>query len=327
MRDVARAVNLSPMTVSRALRGDETVSAKTRAVIGKTADELGYVYDSTAQAFRTQKSGFVAVTLPSINNANFAETFRGLSNGLEGTKIQLLLGSTNYQVDKEKELVLQLLARKPEAIVLTGGYHLPETRKLLENAQLPVIEIWDLPSDPLGHVVGFSNADAMALIVRHLADRGRRRFAFVGATTGSDLRGAARREGVIAAAQSLGLPDVTMIDAGYAPVSMRHGAQAVAKLGKAIKNFDTLICVSDPVAFGVLSECRRLGLNAPEDIAITGFGNFEVAMISNPQITTVGVHANDIGRRVAGVLQDIFAGHKQPQWIDVGSQLVVGETG
>ena len=326
MRDVARAVNLSPMTVSRALRGDQTVSAKTREVIGKTAAELGYVYDSTAQAFRTQKSGFVAVTLPSINNANFAETFRGLSDGLDGTAIQLLLGSTNYQVEKERELVLQLLARKPEAIVMTGGHHLAETRTLLENAQLPVIEIWDIPSEPLGHVVGFSNADAMTQIVHHLSDRGRRRLAFVGATAGSDLRGAARREGVIAAAQALGLPEVTVIDAGKAPVSMRHGAQAVAQLGKAITQFDAIVCVSDPVAFGVLSECRRLGLTAPDDIAITGFGNFDVAMISSPQITTVGVHANDIGRKVAEVLRDIFADQTQPKWIDVGSKLVVGET-
>jgi len=127
MRDVARAVDLSPMTVSRALRGDPTVNAKTLDLVRKTASELGYVYDSTAQAFRTQKSGFVAVSLPSINNANFAETFRGLTEGVDGQSIQLLLGSTNYQVQKEHALVLQLLARKPEAVILTGGFHLPET--------------------------------------------------------------------------------------------------------------------------------------------------------------------------------------------------------
>ncbi|MEL6466571.1 MAG: LacI family DNA-binding transcriptional regulator, partial [Pseudomonadota bacterium] len=82
MRDVAEAVGMSPMTVSRALREDRTVNTKTRARVRQVADELGYVYDSTAQAFRTQKSGFVAVTLPSVNTANFAETFRALPNGL-----------------------------------------------------------------------------------------------------------------------------------------------------------------------------------------------------------------------------------------------------
>ena len=109
MRDVARAVGMSPMTVSRALRDDRTVSAKTRARVRQVANDLGYVYDSTAQAFRTQKSGFVAVTLPSVNNANFAETFRALTSGLEEAGLHLLLGSTNYRVEREEELVRQLL--------------------------------------------------------------------------------------------------------------------------------------------------------------------------------------------------------------------------
>lgn len=326
MRDVAKAVGLSPMTISRALRDDKTVSAKTRDLVKQTALELGYVYDGTAQAFRTQKSGFVAVILPSINNANFAETFRSLSNGLDGLGTQILLGSTNYQVEKEHELVMQLLARKPEAIVLTGGFHLPETRSVLEAAGLPVIEIWDLPKDPLGHVVGFSNADAMIPIVKHLAQTGRRKLAFVGARVGSDMRGSERRDGAIAAAWDLGLPEVTVIDAGLAPVSMRQGAQAVEAIGTDITKFDALICVSDPVAFGALSACRRLGVSVPDDIAITGFGNFDVAMVSSPKITTVNVNANDIGVKVAELLREIFESKADEAWIDVGSDLAVGET-
>ncbi|KIC46706.1 LacI family transcriptional regulator [Ruegeria sp. ANG-S4] len=328
MRDVARAVGVSPMTVSRALRDDETVNAKTRHKIRQVANDLGYVYDTTAQAFRTQKSGFVAVTLPSINNANFAETFRGLSEGLGQSGMQLLLGSTNYQVDKEEELVRQLLTRNPEAIVLTGGHHTDETRALLSARNLPVIEIWDLPAAPLGHVVGFSNASAMAKVVTHLAEKGRYRLGFVGASENTDLRGASRRAGVIAAAAELGLPDVTIIDAGSAPVSMRHGAQAVSDLGDAVSELDALVCVSDPVAFGALSECRRRGLKVPSDIAVTGFGNFEVASVSDPRITTVGVTAREIGMQVAALLDDLFAGEAGdlPRIVDVGSRLVPGET-
>ena len=326
MRDVARAVGVSPMTVSRALRGDPTVSASTRIRVEETARGLGYVYDTSAQAFRTQRSGFVAVTLPSINNANFAETFRGLSDALLGTEWQLLLGSTNYRVEKEEDLVRQLLSRNPEAVVLTGGYHTEATRALLQGQGLPVIEIWDLPSDPLGHVVGFSNANAMAKIVQHLAEAGRRKLAFLGASEGADLRGADRRAGVLATAAALGLPDVRVLDAGPAPVSMRHGAQAVAALGDKIADFDALVCVSDPVAFGALCECRRIGLRVPEDIAVTGFGNFDVASVSDPRITTLDVNANEIGRHVARLLSDPGRLFGPKETIDVDMDLVVSET-
>ncbi|MEM7472737.1 MAG: LacI family DNA-binding transcriptional regulator [Pseudomonadota bacterium] len=327
MRDVAKAVGKSPMTVSRALRDDETVSEKTRRSVREVAAKLGYVYDSTAQAFRTQKSGFVAVTLPSVNNANFAETFRALSSGLNAAGVQILLGSTNYRVAREEELVRQLLARNPEALVLTGGHHSDDTRALLQGRGLPVIEMWDLPSAPLGHIVGFSNADAMGHIVDHLAQTGRRKLAFVGASEGADMRGAVRREGVIRAAKAHGLPEVGLIDAGPAPVSMRHGNAAIEALGRDAFAYDALVCVSDPVAFGCLSALRRMGADVPGDIAVTGFGNFEVAQISNPRITTVNVQAEAIGRHVVDVLDQIFEDPQAPPVrIDVGTQLVAGET-
>lgn len=326
MRDVARVAGVSPMTVSRAFRDEETVSARTRKAVRDVARQLGYIHDSSATAFRTQKSGFVAVSLPSVNNANFAETYRALTRAIEGSGMQLLLGATNYRVDKEEELVRQLLSRNPEALVLTGGDHTDATRQLVRALTIPVIEMWDLPQDPLGHAIGFSNADAMAHLVAHLAARGRRRLAFMGASPGADHRGSERRAGVIAAAAAHGLPEVVVLDAGPAPVSMRHGADCVRMMGRDLRAFDALMCVSDTVAFGALSECRRQGISVPDDLAITGFGCFDVATVSEPQITTVDVGAGRIGAEVARVLAACFDGQTDLQRFDVGARLVVGGT-
>lgn len=326
MRDVAEAVGMSPMTVSRALRGDKSVSAATRDKIRQTARALGYVYDSTAQAFRTQKSGFVAVTLPSLNNANFAETYRALSDGLAPSGLQLLLGATNYRPENEEQLVSQLLTRNPEALVMTGGHHTDATRDLVLNRGLPVIEIWDLPAKPLGHVVGFSNAGAMEKMVAHLVSAGRRKLAYIGSSAGADHRGADRRAGVIAAAREFTLPDVTLLDAGPAPVSMRHGAAVIDRIGHGILEFDAVICVSDPVAFGVLSACRRLGIDVPGQIAITGFGHFEVAAISAPRITTIDANAHQIGQVVADMLNAFTTDSDAAPLVEVGTKLVVGQT-
>ncbi len=326
MRDVAEAVGVSPMTVSRAFREDRAVSVETRNRIRQAADRLGYVYDSSATAFRTQKSGFVAVTLPSLNNANFAETYRGLSNAIEGSGMQLLLGATNYRVEKEEDLVRQLLARNPEALVMTGGHHTEATRDLVAARGIPVIEMWDLPDAPLGHAVGFSNADAMGRVVGHLATKGCRQLAFVGTTDGTDSRGSERLRGARITAERLGLPVIRCLDAGPAPVSMRHGAELVERLAGELAAYDALICVSDPVAFGVLSACRRLGMAVPGDIALTGFGAFEVSAVSDPRITTVSVEARRIGEEVARLLDALFAGEAVPQQVEVETKLVPGET-
>lgn len=308
MRDVARAAGVSPMTVSRAFKEDASVNAATRAIVQDAADRLGYVYDTTAQAFRAQRSGFLAITLPSINNANFASTHRALTQALAGTDLQLLLGITNYRVDEEERHVRQLLARRPEAIVLTGGHHTEATRKLLSAMDVPVVEIWDLPPEPIGYVVGFSNAEAMRLIVDHLVETGRRKLGFLGATGDTDKRGAERRKGVLDAARRHGLPDVALIDGGQAPVSMSNGANAVNTQIDAIRGLDALICVSDPVAFGVIMALQRLGVDVPGDIAVTGFGAFEIATISNPSLTTVNVWADQIGERTGKLIGAMLSG-------------------
>ncbi|MEO0912860.1 MAG: LacI family DNA-binding transcriptional regulator, partial [Pseudomonadota bacterium] len=78
MKDVARAADVSVMTVSRAFKRDASVSQETRSRILSAADQLGYVFDSSAANLRSQRSHFVAVTIPSLNNANFAETVEGI---------------------------------------------------------------------------------------------------------------------------------------------------------------------------------------------------------------------------------------------------------
>lgn len=128
------------MMVSRAFNADKSVNAETRDKILTTAERLGYVFDATAANLRTQKSGFVALTIPSINNANFAVTVDAMSERLARAGLQVLLGYSGDALDREEKLIVQLLRRRPEAIVLTAGHHSPRARRLLENAGIPVIE-------------------------------------------------------------------------------------------------------------------------------------------------------------------------------------------
>lgn len=307
MRDVAKAAGVSPMTVSRALKSDGTVNEKTRTLVQETATRLGYVYDATAQTFRAQRSGFVAFTLPSVNNANFATTHKALTDALAGTDLQLLLGITDYDIQQEERMVRQLLARRPDAVILTGGTHTPETRRLLETISTPVFEVWDIPSDPVEHVIGFSNHDAMEQIVAHLAQSGRRKLGFVGASMTTDSRGNERRLGVIDAARKLGLPKITEIDTGPAPATMSKSASAVSERLDVIRNLDALVCVSDPVAFGAIRALEDNGMSVPANLAVTGFGNFEISQMSRPSITTLEVGAAEIGGRIGAAVAELLS--------------------
>lgn len=327
MKDVAKAAGVSVMTVSRAFKADTSVKKETREEIRKVAEDLGYVFDSTAANLRSQKTDFVGITIPSINNANFADTVGGLSDRLATKGLQVILGYTNYDIEEEERLVEQLLRRRPGAMVVTGGRHTDRTRKLLINAGIPVIETWDLPQDPIGHVVGFSNAATMQAMVDHLVDAGHRRIAFIGGDTDGDTRGAERRRGFVAAMASHGMEAATrLIGAGTPPISMREGAQAMGRLLDEMPDTDAVVCVSDLSAFGALSECQRRGVKVPEDIAIAGFGAYEIADICVPTITTVDPHPRQIGEQVAALILSGLETQAEPVRIEIEPNLVIRQS-
>ena len=310
MLDVARRVGVSAMTVSRALKDGASIADDTRLRIKKAVDELGYVLDQSAGSLASKRTGFVAALIPSINNSNFADTARGLTEALEGTGLQILLSYTDYSVEKEELLIETVLRRRPEAIVLTGGKHTDRARRLLENSGIPVIETWDLPSDPVGHVVGFSNAEASAALVTHLYNKGYRKIGFIGGTTNRDTRGADRRLGYERAMHKLGLKQSRVISFGTPPISMKQGGEALVRLVEQWPDVEAAVCVSDLSAFGALMECKRRKWKVPERIAIAGFGDFEISNCCYPAITTVDVHCHDIGLKAGKLLLRAIEGER-----------------
>ncbi len=302
MSDIARKAGVSPMTVSRAFKKGGLVQPETRARILAAAEELGYVFNSTASSLRSQRTDFVAVTIPSIANANFADTVGAMVEGLKPRGLTILLGYTNYDIHEEERLIEELLRRRPQAIVVTGGRHTDRTRQRLLSAGVPVIETWDLPEAPIGHVVGFSNAAAIHGLVDHLVGRGLTRIAFIGGDADRDTRGTDRRAGFIAAMRAHGLDDSRLIAAGAPPISMLKGAEAMHHLLDTMPDTEAVICVSDLSAFGALTACQRRNIAVPGQISIAGFGNYEVGAICVPSITTIDPSPARIGAIAAELL-------------------------
>lgn len=314
------------MTVSRAFKADSLVSPETREAILKAAEDLGYVFDSTASNLRSQKSDFVAVTIPSINNANFADTVGGLSDTLAKRGMQILLGYTNYDIDEEERLIEQLLRRKPQALVVTGGSHTARARRLLQTVAIPIIETWDIPADPIDHFVGFSNTAVMRDMVDHFVASGCRRIAFIGGDVQRDSRGSERRLGFIAAMQAHGLDASRLIAAGPPPISMREGANAMAKLIEIYPDTEAVVCVSDLAAYGALTECRRLGVPVPERFSIGGFGNYEIGEVCVPTLTTINAFAREIGEQTAQLILDILDNVQPVGNVRISTQLIVRDS-
>jgi len=325
MKDVAERAEVSLMTISRALNTPDKVSPLTLKKIKKAIVELEYVPNMIAGTLSSQKSGFIAALVPFLKSSPLTDTIRALATHLREHHYQLLLGSTNYSIHQEEALLVALLGRRPEAIVLTGSLHSSTSKRFLKRAGIPIVEIWDLPSDPLDLVVGYSNHDSGYQITHKLIQKGYRSIAY-GITSSNDDRGEQRLQGYLAAIEESGLP-VFIERLGAPPVQMEHGIQAISNLLAHEKKSDALICVSDTMAVGAIFECQRRNISIPQELAIAGFGDFEIASNIVPSLTTVRVSGEEIGIKTAELLlKRLQNQHIENSIVKVGSIYIERET-
>ena len=326
MKDVANLANVGTITVSRVLRTPQKVSEPKRKRVLKAIEELGYVPDNTAGALSSSKSRVFGAIVSTINDSVFAQTLDGLSSTLRAAGYELLLTSTNYDPDIEEDALRALLARRPDGIVLTSTTHSAGVSKLVELVSIPVVEIWQLPSTPLDIAVGFSNFRAGYDMGRHLIDGGRRNIAFLGGHEPKNERGCRRRDGYIAALRDSGMVPITWPNEDQDLLSgIELGAAFFEGCLNETPKIDGVMCVSDQVALGVLCEARRRNVEVPKDLAVAGFGGFEMSTQSGFDLTTIEVPGMEIGVATAKALLDPDAGRAN-KVIDLGYKLVARGT-
>ena len=128
LRDVSEASGVSEMTVSRVLRNRGDVSEATREKVLNAAKTLGYVPNKIAGALASSRVNLVAVIIPSLSNMVFPEVMTGISEVLDGTPLQPVVGVTNYLPEKEEEVLFEMLSWRPSGVILAGLEHSDASR-------------------------------------------------------------------------------------------------------------------------------------------------------------------------------------------------------
>lgn len=327
IRDVSRLAGVSRMTVSRVISESELVLPETRARVAKAIADLGYVPDRAAGSLASRRTGFIALMLPTLTNANFAAVAHGLTEALRRADYHLLIAYTDYDLAEEERQLHALLERRPEAIVLTGAVHRRGASRMLLAADIPVIEIADLPPHPIEHAVGFSNYQVGRTAARHLIGHGFRRIGAVASSTEGEVidhRGEERMRGFEDELRLSSIATDLVLRHGRAPVSYDQGAAAIAILLDREPGIEAVFAVSDLSAVGVVMECQRRGVAVPGDLSVMGFGDFEIGREINPPLTTVHVDFRALGQRTGQMILDLLpaGAGATPRIVDVGLHVI-----
>lgn len=322
LSDVARLAGVGTMTVSRAINKPEMVSAELRQRIQNAVEELGYIPNKVAGGLASGKALSIPVILPTFYHSVYVPLLEGLYSVLPGEGYQILLGTTEYRVDKEEQLVSAFLGWWPDGMILSGVDHSERTRNMIAQAGVPVVEVMDLSDHPLELNVGFSHYQVGVEVVEYLAAKGYRHIAYAGTLTEVDFRSVRRINAFQQTLHKLGLPH-HYIERSNKPSSFALGKEMLNDLLERHPEVDAIFFANDDLAAGALFECQRRGIEVPGQLALMGFNDQEIAAQVNPALTSVWTPRYEVGHKAAEMLLKRLRGQKlSANQVDVGFKIV-----
>lgn len=301
---VAKEAGVSAMTVSRVLNHPGQVAEATLEKVRAAVDALGYVPNLAANTLRRERSGVVVVMVPSIQHSIYSDTVQGISDVLEAAGYQLLLGCASFSPEKEEALVKAFMGHRPDGMILTGTLHTPTTRKLLSNAGIPVVELWDTAENHIDMAVGFDNFAAGYEIAKYVIGCGYTKLGYVGTNSEHEThenRAAQRSQGIYAAIEDAKLA-APLRDGVPNPLDMTRCGEIAADFVAAHPQMDAVICANEVIGVGAMVELQKRGWSIPDQIAVCGIGDANIAALASPGLTTVHFHGQRIGRRSAELM-------------------------
>ena len=337
LSDVATEAGVSPITVSRALRGERRVDAALVDKVREVAARMGYVPDPAARALASQKSTQVLVLIPLLSNTLFVDLLEAAHKVLFAAGHHMLIGVTHYDSAEEEQLLRAYLPMRPAGLMLTGFDRSPGAAQLLAASAIPRVHVMELhdafapaadtsaavasPAPGPVYSVGFSQTDAGAAITQHLLERGCRRIAFCGAQL--DARVLQRLAGYRLALQAAGLYDPSLEILNPERSSLALGSQLFEQVVRTQPAVDAIFFCNDDIAQGALLAATRLGLQVPGQIAIAGFNDLPGSDQMVPPLTTIRTPRGTVGEQAATMLLQLIRGQTVPQpRLDLGYTLV-----
>lgn len=305
IKDVAEKAGVSVATVSRVLNKSGSVSSESRERVLTAVTQLEYSPSLLGRHLRRSKTNIVLVMLASLSNTFCAKVIRGIEKAARKSGYQVLIAATGY--DRELEQASLDLVRKKLAdgvIVLNSTLSEEEIRGF--SGQYPLIQCSEYTDALQTPYISIDNFAAGYDAAGYLLQNGRRRIAFLGVDE-QNISARLRFEGYKKALADFGLP--------FAPELVFRSNYAYQNTLRATKTFlakrcafDALFAISDTMAAAAINTLKQAGRRVPEDTAVIGFDNTEIAYMTDPDITTVAQPQSELGQKAFALLESRING-------------------
>ncbi|NLI01189.1 MAG: LacI family transcriptional regulator [Chthonomonadales bacterium] len=306
--EIAQALNVSAMTVSRALRGASGVSAETSARVREYARKVNYRPNLAARALAAKRASVLGAIIPNLRHSFWLEMVMGVEQVAHESGYHVFLSHSADDPVVEREEMWTLVGRRVAAVLIAScdpDGNADTIRDLVDEG-VHVLMFDRHGRDPIVPGVYADDVGGAARATEHLVSLGYRRIAHLA----GDLKFSPARARLSGYQQKLaeyGLDPIVQ-EAGFGEENGYLGMQALLRRARV----DAVFVSHDPSAIGALQAALNSGLRVPEDVALVGFGNMDCAAHVAVPLTTVDQPRTDLGHALARLALRIIAGDADP---------------
>jgi LacI family transcriptional regulator len=300
MKDIARDLGVSVVTVSKVLRNHSDIGEVTRERVLARVKELDYRPNLAARSLVTGRSYLVGLVVPALLHPFFAEIAKALSDTLREKGYYLIISSSEEDPDLEEEQINHLLARRLDMLIIASCRSTVELFFRIEKQRTPCILIDRSFPGLSANFVGVDDEGVGIIATQHLIEVGCKRIAHIRGPETSP--GSQRLEGYKRAltGNDMKVVDEYIIDEPKGDVNTgQRGAEAMRQLMSLKTRPDGIFCFNDPLAMGAINYAVEQGLRIPEDVAIIGCGNLHYDDSLRIPLSSVDQHSQLIGEEAA----------------------------
>ena len=307
MKDIAKDLGLSVVTISKVLRNHPDISEETRARVLKHVKDRDYQPNILARSLVTGHSYLVGLIVPDLIHPFFAEIAKALSLVIRPRGYSLIISSSEEDAELESQEVRQLLARQLDALVVASTAASGEQFARLAEDSLPYVLIDRNFTGLSANFVGIDDVAAGRIATEHLINTGCRRVAHISGRKNST--GVSRLEGYRQALLLHHQPyskDYVVNRTNVDTESRKHGADAMRLLLQRSPRPDGVFCYNDPLAIGAMDAILDAGLRIPEDISVIGCGNLHYDSSLRVPLSSIDQHSQLIGKRAGEIVLELI---------------------
>jgi len=325
IHDIAKALNISASTVSRALKDNPLIKEATRKRIQDTAKEMGYRPNTLAANFRTRRTNTIGVIVPLINRHFFSSVISGIEDIAYQQGFAVTISQSNDDFEKECKIAQTLFTNRVDGLILSIGMNTKnyEHLKLFSDRNIPLVFFDRVVDEIKAHKIVVDDFGGGYSATRHLINQGRKKIAMIGGPLNLKIY-ERRQEGYLSALKDSGL-EVNKNMILHNSLTREDGTNAIKKLLEQSTKPDAIFCANDTTALSTIIYLQKQNIRVPEDIAIVGFSNEPFSELVTPSISTIKQPGFEMGQKAAElIINQIKKGNKTiPETIEMPTELIV----